>query len=428
MVHLTSIFISATLLSGFVSALPTSGETTNDYNNNGYGYGGDQTTTTSSDTTTSTSAAGNYNNYNYGYGGDQTTTTTSDTTTSTSAAGNYGYGYGGDQTTSAEKSEDTSTSTEESTSTAMTYGSGKSNWGSYDDCVQKCVATYGAPPATYQPTQTSGSEGSTGTGSTVTVVVAPTSGVLRYVPAAVNATVGTTIKFMWGAGPHTVTKSSSLLPCNKSSEAPVFASGQQDKDFVFTQVVNDTKPAFYMCGVPGHCQKGMFGMINPANSFGAPSSVSAMAPALMANNPDLTAYNAYTRNNTEGKAGANWGSSIDLAGVPDWAQPLVYENVMFTRNLLAMNPDIVKEDGSIDLSSMDKTPIMIPQDVGAQLNAAGNGSGSGNDNGNTGATGTSQTSAAAAATTQPTSNSASIKASPKILVAVIAVVATFFAL
>jgi len=130
-----------------------------------------------------------------------------------------------------------------------TYGSGKSNWGSgYDDCVSRtffkptltwssrspyieCVAKFGAPVATYTPSATSGSSGNSGTGATHTVIVAPTQGVLRYVPFAVNASVGDTIKFMWGANNHTVTKSSALLPCNKSSDA-LFTSGTQNKDFV----------------------------------------------------------------------------------------------------------------------------------------------------------------------------------------------------
>jgi hypothetical protein len=28
-----------------------------------------------------------------------------------------------------------------------------------------------------------------------------------------------------------------------------------------TQVVNDTNPAFFYCATPGHCQKGMFGIM-----------------------------------------------------------------------------------------------------------------------------------------------------------------------
>jgi plastocyanin len=75
------------------------------------------------------------------------------------------------------------------------------------------------------------SSGSSGSGMTHTVIVAPTQGVLRYVPFALNASVGDTIKFMWGANNHTVTKSSELTPCNKTSDQP-FASGEQNQSFV----------------------------------------------------------------------------------------------------------------------------------------------------------------------------------------------------
>ena len=75
------------------------------------------------------------------------------------------------------------------------------------------------------------SSGPTGTGAVHTVIVAPSQGVFRYVPFAVNASVGDTIKFMWGANTHTVTKSSSLSPCNATQNAP-FASGIQSKGFV----------------------------------------------------------------------------------------------------------------------------------------------------------------------------------------------------
>ena len=108
--------------------------------------------------------------------------------------------------------------------------------------------------------------GSSGSESTITVIVAPTQGVLRYVPFAVNASVGDTIEFQWNANMHTVTKSSEITICNKTLDEP-FTSGVQNKSFTFTQVVNDTNPTFFYCGVPTHCQKGMFGIINPPSTL-----------------------------------------------------------------------------------------------------------------------------------------------------------------
>jgi plastocyanin len=83
----------------------------------------------------------------------------------------------------------------------------------------------------YMPPSSTASAGSYGSGSTHTVWVAPTQGVLRYVPFALNASVGDTVKFIWGANNHTVTKSSELALCNKTGDAP-FASGEQNKTFV----------------------------------------------------------------------------------------------------------------------------------------------------------------------------------------------------
>jgi plastocyanin len=72
---------------------------------------------------------------------------------------------------------------------------------------------------------------SSGNGKTHTVIVAPTQGVLRYIPFALNASVGDTVKFVWGANVHTVTKSSQLALCNKTGDQP-FTSGSQNKTFV----------------------------------------------------------------------------------------------------------------------------------------------------------------------------------------------------
>ena len=85
----------------------------------------------------------------------------------------------------------------------------------------------------WSPSPPTGESGSKGTGATHTVIVAPTQGVLRYVPFALNASVGDTIVFRWNANNHTVTKSSALLPCNKTADSP-FTSGTQNKGFECT--------------------------------------------------------------------------------------------------------------------------------------------------------------------------------------------------
>ncbi|KAG9125941.1 hypothetical protein FRC07_005519 [Ceratobasidium sp. 392] len=103
-------------------------------------------------------------------------------------------------TTSAAMVHETTTSAAPAETTAAKYGSGYNNWGTdLNSCVQMCQAKFGMssgappPPAETQP-PTSTSPG--GSGATHTVIVAPTKGVLRYIPFAVNASVGDTVRFM----------------------------------------------------------------------------------------------------------------------------------------------------------------------------------------------------------------------------------------
>lgn len=350
---------------------------------------------------------------------------------STDASGSYNYGSNngyGQSNPYAQSSEASATTSAYGSYSTPTYGSGSSNWNSgsnYDDCVSQCLATYGSSPSPYTPpTSTEKAAGSSGTnGVTHTVIVAPTQGVLRYIPFAVNASVGDTVKFMWGANNHTVTKSSALTPCNKSADA--FASGLQIKDFVFEQVVNDTNPTYFYCAAPNHCQKGMFGMINPPSSAGQPTSFSAMIQDMGAKNPDMAAYTTYTAEQTANNdAAAKWGGNINVAALPEWAQPLAAANVLYTRNFLAKNAETLKDDGSVDLSSATSTPLMIPQDVGAALNNAAAAPAS------PAASSAAATSAApsATATAESLNNGAGSLASPRALVGLAVVLATFFAL
>jgi len=321
------------------------------------------------------------------------------------------------------------TSTAAAVESWPTYGSGSTGASGYDDCVQQCIASYGAPPVAYTPPTPTGGEEPAGNGATHTVIVAPTQGVLRYIPFALNASVGDTVKFMWGANNHTVTKGSALTPCNRSADA-LFASGAQNKDFVFTQVVNSTEPTFYYCATPTHCQKGMFGIINPPNAAGAPSSVGSMMQQVAANNSDISAYASYVDTQTQGTKAATWGTNLDMGALPEWAQPFMAENVLYTRSVLAANPDIQQEDGSIDLSNMGSTPMMIPEDISVALNSAATPSSADSSAGSSdaaSATSDSSAESTSAAATEP-GNGAGALASPKALVAFMAILATLFAL
>jgi len=234
---------------------------------------------------------------------------------------------------------------------------------------------------------------------------------------------------MWGANEHTVTQSSQLLPCNKTSNSP-FASGEQNQGFTFSQVVNNTDPTFYYCGTPGHCEKGMFGIINPPTNFASPNSVGNSLPMMASNNSNIAAMSAYSSQACGNNQGAgSWGSSIDMSKMPSWAYQSVVENTMYTRTFLAANPDVLNSDGSISLGAKGSTPLMFPQDITSALANASNTT-------STTSSGSSGSSApagsAAAASVAPSaggySNGASSVASPRLLIAAMTVAVTFFAL
>lgn len=328
----------------------------------------------------------------------------------------------------------TSTTTAYNSYQTSTYGSGSSYWGGsgYEDCVNQCVAQFGGSSGggSYQATATSGSYGSTGTGSTHTIIVAPTQGTLRFVPFATNASVGDTLEFHWGANEHTVTKSSALTPCNKSSDAPVFASGEHNESFVFTQVVNNTDTTFYYCGTATHCEKGMFGIINPATtSPGAPTSFGGMMSSMAANDSDLSAYSAYTSNITSNNAAASsWGAEFDMSALPEWAHGVFATNVMYTRAVMGMNPDIINANNAVDLAPVAQTPLMLPNDISGALNAAAAAPASDASATPAGAAATAPAAASPSASAPPKGNGASSVASSRFLVGAVVVLATIFAL
>ncbi|KAK7014900.1 Phytocyanin domain-containing protein [Favolaschia claudopus] len=487
MVLIAPLLGAAVFFSGLAAGLPTnsydSGSSNygaSENNNNNYGgssnnnnYGGSSNNNYGGDNNNNNYGGGSNNN-NYGGGDnnkyetsttsmmmedkttkmmDKTTTMMKDTTTMMEEKKTTTMMEEKKTTTMMEEKstttmmEEKSTSTVESTSTTTSmntystpsYGSGYWGGSGYEDCVNKCIADFGSTGGggdnggSYQATATSdGSYGSKGNGATHTIIVAPHKGVFRMVPFATNASVGDTLEFHWGADGHTVTKSSSLLPCNKSSQDPVFATGTRNESFVFTQVVNDTNPLFYFCATPGHCEKGMFGIINPAMAApGSPSSLSGMMQSMAATDSNLAAYAAYSNNITASNDAASaWGGNMDMSSMPDWSRSLFATNVLFTRAVLGMNPDVLKGDNSIDLSSVAKTPLMVPTDIQAPLDASSAPQPPADDSNNnaTPAGAAASDPAGAPQSSEPAKNGASSIASPRLLVAAGVVLATIFAL
>jgi plastocyanin len=408
MVFFTSLIGAAAILAGAASAVPM------DYSPPSSGNYGSYSPPSGS-YSNSYGNSGSYGNSEYGSGN---------------------YDSGSSSSSSSTWSMTTSTAAPMSTQTYNTpsYGSGSSSWsngGDYNNCVQQCMNQYGSPATMNIPpasTPTSGySNSGSGNGATHTVIVAPTQGVLRYVPFVVNASVGDTVMFMWGANNHTVTKSSQLELCNKTSDAP-FASGEQNKSFMFSQVVNDTSPTFYYCGTPTHCEKGMFGIINPPNAYQQPSSLAAMMPMLTSQNPSTNASWAYTSNYTaNNSAVANWAMDLDMSKMPTWAASYVAENVMYSQNFLAANPGTLSSDGTVSLSGLSNGTMTVPADIAAA--ARQNNAGSTTPSySSPAASGASPSPSATGSPSGALKNGAGALASPRIVVALVAVAAAAFAL
>lgn len=327
----------------------------------------------------------------------------------------------------------------------ITHGSGSSSWSGasygsgYNDCVQQCAASYSMPAASWTPptaTQSSSLNigGSVGTnGVTHTIIVAPTQGVLRFVPFSTNASVGDTLEFHWGANNHTVTQSSALEVCNKTGAATAFASGEQNKGTIFSQVVNDTKPIWFYCGTPTHCEKGMFGGVNIGANSETSSSytpLSQYVENITSSNPDIMAAWMYTKNQTSKDSFASgWGMSTDCSGMNDDQRASALQSVLYNQLTINMNPTSV--NGSVFKAN---NALSFPMDLPALLaNASPSAS---NNTSSAAPTGTGSSAAAsspasASSTPSPASaagNGAGALTTSGVVVGLAAIAATLFSL
>jgi plastocyanin len=102
---------------------------------------------------------------------------------------------------------------------------------------------------------------------------------LKFYPEILTAEVGDTIVFEWPAinkAPHSVVQAvgkdgtcEKKVATAKNAADPksgplVFnATGAQNASYTFNFKVADKNPIWFYCGVPTHCTKGMYGVINP---------------------------------------------------------------------------------------------------------------------------------------------------------------------
>ncbi|KAG9241992.1 Cupredoxin [Calycina marina] len=98
-----------------------------------------------------------------------------------------------------------------------------------------------------------------------TVLVGSTA--LSFTPNNITADIGTVVEFVFYPKTHSVAQASFADPCMPLANATGFFSGPQTiasgmGDNVFAITINDTKPIWFYCAYPNHCQGGMVGVIN----------------------------------------------------------------------------------------------------------------------------------------------------------------------
>jgi plastocyanin len=76
-----------------------------------------------------------------------------------------------------------------------------------------------------------------------------------------GAMMGDTVTFMFSGSSHSVIESSFDQPCQPMTGG--FSVGVQSKMTNFTVSIMDANTHWFYCSVPGHCNSGMVGVINP---------------------------------------------------------------------------------------------------------------------------------------------------------------------
>jgi plastocyanin len=121
----------------------------------------------------------------------------------------------------------------------------------------------------------------------IQVVTVGEGGQLRYNPDTITAAVGSQVEFQYFGPAHSVVQADFNTPCSPFNNGAGFFAGMQTtgtgpnvsvlstkatrfqsnnclQPLTFTITINDTKPIWFYCAFPSHCQAGMVGVINPS--------------------------------------------------------------------------------------------------------------------------------------------------------------------
>jgi len=221
----------------------------------------------------------------------------------------------------------------------------------------------------WKPSESMAPPPDSGNGVVHTVMVAPMEGVLRYWPFAVNASVGDTIRYVWTTPlNHTATLSTALTICNKSAKADELkwvsgvknASNGTPQTFDVTIQTNETQ--FFYCSVAQHCNKGMFGMVQP--KMGGNNTVSFYMDKWLQSNPDLKAAWANVHNQTKDTPADTWGNNMSVDGIPEASYMDLAKNIMWNRAMFAANPGSLEANSAV---TSDNSPIKLVGDLNTLL-------------------------------------------------------------
>ena len=128
---------------------------------------------------------------------------------------------------------------------------------------------YGNSGSSSSSTASSSSPASTTTSSTSGITtIAVGNGGLNFSPNNISLPVGSVVEFQFYPPTHSVAQAAFADPCTPLANNTGFFSGgfttsSGTNSNVFSIKINDTKPIWYYCGYPGHCEAGMVGVINP---------------------------------------------------------------------------------------------------------------------------------------------------------------------
>uniref|UniRef100_A0A1D1YLE9 Blue copper protein n=1 Tax=Anthurium amnicola TaxID=1678845 RepID=A0A1D1YLE9_9ARAE len=91
-----------------------------------------------------------------------------------------------------------------------------------------------------------------------------TAGINTFDPQMVMANPGDNVVFTWQSGMHSVLESDAAKSCVKSAKPNAFSSGgafAAPKTWTYNVPANATGKTWFYCGVPGHCEGGMYGTL-----------------------------------------------------------------------------------------------------------------------------------------------------------------------